>query len=114
MQADWTTIGENVETNDLFNVNLFKLIPKEPNYYKFNKCITTSAGMTDVTTKRKKEGWFHHIQDILLPLNETRDRILTKYCTLGIRKGDTSFTKKQLHNQQQDVNDAISLAKANW
>ena len=86
MQADWNTIGENVETNNLFNVNLFQLIPKESMYTQFNKCITNAAVMTDVTTKLGNKRWFHHSQDILLPLIETRDVILTQYLTLGIDK----------------------------
>ena len=28
VQVDWTNIGENVETNYLFNPNMFKLLPK--------------------------------------------------------------------------------------
>ena len=54
MQVDWTTIGENVETNDLFNVNLFQLPPKDPTYTQSNHCINQSYGMTAVTTNSEK------------------------------------------------------------
>ena len=52
LQVDWTTIGENVKTNDLFNVNLFQMLPKEPTYTQFNQCIFQADIITDVTTKR--------------------------------------------------------------
>ena len=113
MQVDWTAIGENAETNDLFNVNLSQLFPKETTYTQFNQCITQASGMTDVTNKQGNKVWFHHSQDILLPIIETKNEIITKYFTLGIGKGDTSFTKQQLHNQLQEVNDSIALAKDN-
>ena len=70
--------------------------------------------MTNVTTKCKNKGRFHQSCDILLPLIETRDEILTKYRTLRIGKGYTSFTKQQLQNQQQEVNNAIFLEKTDW
>ena len=54
MQVDWNNIGENVETNDLFNVNL-PLLPKEPTYNQFNYYITKSAEMTAGTINRKKQ-----------------------------------------------------------
>ena len=75
MQVGWTTIGENVETNYLFNVNLFQLLPKDATYAQFKQCITQDSGMNAVNTKQKNKGWFHHSQDILLPLIETRDEI---------------------------------------
>ena len=92
LQVDWTTIGENVETNDLFNVNLFQLPPKDPTYTQFNHCIYKAAGMTAVTTNWKNKGWLHHRRDILISLIEIRDEILTQYHTIGIEKVDTSFT----------------------
>ena len=73
MQVDCTTIGENVETNYLFNVNMLQVIPNDPTYIYFNQFIAQSSGVNDVTTKRKNKVWFHHNRDILLPLIETRD-----------------------------------------
>ena len=95
VKVDWTTIGENVEKNDLFNVNMFQLLPKDTTYIQLNHFITQAAGMTAVTTKRGNKVWFHHILEILLLLIETRNEILTKYLTVWIGKGDTSFTKKK-------------------
>ena len=114
MQVEWTVIDENMETNELFNVNMFQLIPKEPTYTQFNQFVTKSSVMTGVATNRKNKCWFHHSQDILLPINKTRVVILTQCITLGIGKGDTSFTKQQLQNQQQEVNNAIFLEKTDW
>ena len=39
VQVDWNTIGENMETYDLFNINLFQITPKEPTCTLFNQCI---------------------------------------------------------------------------
>ena len=94
VQVDWNTVGENLETNELLNFNLFKLIPKKRTYTHFNQCITKSSQMNFITNKQKNKVRFHHSRDIILPLIETRDRILTQYLTLGIDKGDTSYTKQ--------------------
>ena len=76
--------------------------------------MTQAAGMNYVTTNQGGELWFHISQHIVLTLIDTRDRTLTQYLTLGIGKGDTSFTKQRLHNHQQEFNDSIALEKYNW
>ena len=43
-----------MKKNDLFNVNLFQLLTKEPTYTKFNQYIYKSAVMADITTKQEK------------------------------------------------------------
>ena len=58
--------------------------------------------------------WLHHSRYILLPLIETRDKILIQYCTIGKFKGDTFFTKQRLDNQQQGFNNSIDSAKYYW
>ena len=70
--------------------------------------------MNSVTTKRENKVWFHHSWDIIPPLIEIKDGILTQYRTLGIGKEDTPFNKQLLSNKQQEVNDSIALAKINW
>ena len=94
MQVYWTNIGENAETNDLLTGNMFQLLPKDTTCTQFNKSINQAAGINSVTNKMKNKGWFHHIQDILLPLIDTRGGILTQHHTHRIGKGDISFTKK--------------------
>ena len=54
VQVDWTTIVENLETNDLFNVNMFQIIPKKPTYVQLNQFMTKADEMNAVTTKRGK------------------------------------------------------------
>ena len=96
-----------METNDLFNVNLFQLLTNEPTYTKFfwNECRNHQALKTAVSVTANTSP---------PPLIETRDGILTRYFNLGIDKGEKSFTKQQIHDQQQGVNDDVALTQANW
>ena len=54
-QVDCTTIGENMETNDLFNVNLYQLLPKDPTSTQFNQYITKASVIDAVTTEHKNK-----------------------------------------------------------
>ena len=100
------TIGSNGETDMLFNATLFSLLPTDPSYTEYNRCILNAGTTAAVTKNRKNKGWFEFIQDSLLPLTERRDKLLTQYRSLIIGKGDTSATKFRLTLAQHHV-DAI-------
>ena len=99
-------------TNELFKNSLSKSIASFTTNSNYNKHILEAVTNTATIGHRKNKGWLHFRRDSLLPLIEGRKTLIYDYRTLGIGKGD--LVKLQLKVAQPAVDDAISLAKADW
>ena len=63
--------------------------------------------------KNDNQGWFHHSENILLPIISNRDHLLHKLRTTD-SPTEVIFWKTHLDRSQNKVTDNISLAKSAW
>ena len=63
--------------------------------------------------KNDNQGWFHHSENILLPIISYRDHLFHKLRTTD-SPTEAIFLKAHLDTAQNEVTDNISLAKAAW
>ena len=63
--------------------------------------------------KNDNQGWFHHFENILLPIISNRDHLLHKLRTTD-SPTEAILWKTRLDRAQNEVTDNILLAKAAW
>ena len=82
---DWKRIKTNHDAKDEFNNKLFyydKLSSEyhsAASYTKFNANILLAAQETAMSKKNDNKGWFHHYENILLPIISYRYHLLHKF-----------------------------------
>ena len=102
---DWKRIQTNHDTKDEFNNRLFNYVKlsreshSAASYIEFNTIILRAAQETVTRSKYDNQGWFHHSENILLPIISYRDYLLHKLRTTD-SPTEATFLKAHLDTAQ--------------
>ena len=115
----WKRIQTDHDAKDEFNERLsnYDRLSREPHsaasYTEFNANIILASQETATRKKTDNRGWFHHSENILLPIISYLDHLLHKLRATD-SPAEATFLKAHLDTAQNEVTDNISLAKAAW
>ena len=102
-----------VDVKESFNVMLSNMVDNcvDLSYQEFNNYIKDVANKVVCDDVEDKKGWFEFSSDILRPLIERRNCLLSR---ARASKGCDEVLKQQCRDAKSDLKDAVAVAKGRW